>query len=165
MRRIGLAAAAIGMVLSAGCSGAAASPAAALTPLDYLPALAGDYFPIDSLETRHRYHIYIRYPEGYAEEPGARYPVLYVLDGDSLFPHLASNQLFIHYDDKIPDAIVVGIAYGSFDPPQNRRRHDFTVGAEAFGLFFERELLPLVEDRVRSDPARRILLGQSRGGG
>ena len=145
----------------------AASPAhsAPAAPLDYLPVLAGDYFAIDSREAGHRYHIYVRYPEGYAERPERRFPIVYLLDGDSLFPHLASLQLFLHYDDKLPDAVIVGIAYGSFDPPQNRRRRDFTDGAVAFGRFLERELLPAVEGRVRARTDRRILFGQSRGGG
>lgn len=155
---------ALAAALLAGCSAPAIEPRAAV-PLDHLPVLAGDYFAFLSREAGHRYHIYIRYPDAYDAEPDARYPILYVLDGDSLFPHLASNQIFLHYDDKVPDAIVVGIAYGSFDPPQNRRRHDFTVGAPAFSRFLERELIPRVERTLRSDPARRILLGQSRGGG
>ena len=134
-------------------------------PLDHLPVLAGDYFAIDSREAGHRYHIYIRYPEGYAEQPQQRYPVVYLLDGDSLFPHLASLQLFLHYDDQLPDALVVGIAYGSFDAPKNRRGQDFTDGALAFGRFLERELIPMVEGKVRARSDRRILFGQSRGGG
>ena len=144
---------------------ASRATAAPVTPLDHLPALAGDYFAIESREAGHRYHIYVRYPEGYAEQPAKRFPIVYLLDGDSLFPHLASMQLFLHYDDNLPDAVIVGIAYGSFDPPRNRRRQDFTDGAAAFGRFLERELLPLVERRVRGRPDRRILFGQSRGGG
>lgn len=136
-----------------------------VTPLDHLPALHGDYFAIDSRQTGHRYHIYVRTPEGYAENPGRHYPIVYVLDGDSLFPILAPTQLFLHYDDQLAEALVVGIAYGSFDPPQNRRRHDFTIGADAFGRFLAQELIPKTEQRVRADPARRILFGQSRGGG
>lgn len=156
------------LAILAAAAALAASPIAAAqpsVPLDHLPVLAGDYFPVASREAGHSYHIYIRYPEGYAETPGTLYPVLYVLDGDSLFPHLAANQLFLHYDDKIPEVIVVGIAYGSFGPPQNRRRHDFTDGAAAFGRFLANELIPLVETKVRGDPARRMLFGQSRGGG
>lgn len=151
----------------AGCAVApAAAPGSALViPLDHLPVLTGQYFPIDSRETGHLYHIYISYPEGYGEQRAKRFPALYILDGDSLFPHLASNQRFLHYDDDVPGMLVVGIAYGSFEPPQNRRRHDFTVGADAFGRFLENELIPRVEQSVRADPARRMLLGQSRGGG
>ena len=144
---------------------ACASPAARTTPLDHLAVLEGQYFPIDSREAKHRYHVYVRYPEGYAEQPARRFPIVYLLDGDSLFPHLASLQIFLHYDDKLPDALVVGIAYGSFDPPQNRRRHDYTAGAAAFSRFIERELIPAVEGRVRARSERRILFGQSRGGG
>lgn len=133
-------------------------------PHDHLAALAGDYFAIDSRETDHRYHIHIRLPEGYDEAPTKRFPIVYLLDGDSLFPALAPTHLFLHYDDKLPDAIVVGIAYGSFDSPQNRRQVDFDTGAEPFSHFLSRELVPAVERRVRADPSRRILFGQSRGG-
>lgn len=157
--------AAILLLASVACSTAPVPAPSIVTPLDHLPVLAGDYFAIDSREAGHRYHIYIRYPDAYTGQSDARYPVLYVLDGDSLFPHLASNQIFLHYDDEVPDAIVVGIAYGSFDPPQNRRRHDFTVGAAAFDRFLERELIPRIERTTPSDPTRRMLLGQSRGGG
>lgn len=134
-------------------------------PLDHLPVLAGDYFAVDSREANHRYHIYIRYPEGYAERPQQRFPVVYLLDGDSLFPLLGALHLFLHYDDKLPEALVVGIAYGSFDAPRNRRGQDFGDGASAFSRFIERELIPMVEQKVRGMPDRRILFGQSRGGG
>lgn len=142
-------------------------------PLDYLPALSGDYFPLASKEAGRTYHIYVRYPERYAAEPGKTYPVIYLLDGDSTYPLLAPQHLFIHYDDKIPDAIIVGIAYGSFDPSINKRHFDFSPpsekndegGAPAFERFLKNELIPAVETRVRADPARRVLVGQSRGGG
>ena len=158
MHRIWISAAAV-------AAAACAPQARQVTPLDHLPVLRGDYFAIDSRETRHRYHIYIRAPESYAEKQGQHYPIVYLLDGDSLFPLLAASQTFNEYDDDIGEAVVVGIAYGSFQPPQNRRRHDFTVGADAFGRFLRHELLPAVERRVRANPERRILLGQSRGGG
>ena len=144
-----------------------------ITPLDYLPALKGDYFRLDSEAVGRPYHIYVRYPEGYEASPEKQYPVIYLLDGDSLFPVLAANHLFLHYDDKIPEAIVVGIAYGGFNPEINWRDVDFSTnapdwkrsgGAEAFHRFLETELLPEVEGRYRADPERRVLFGQSRGG-
>jgi hypothetical protein len=148
--------------------------AARVTPLDHLPALKGDYFPIDSAATGRRYHIYVRYPENYAAEPNRTYPVVYLLDGDSLFPILAANHLFLHYDDRLPEALVVGIAYGGFGQPLNKRSIDFNWpgpgveagngGAPAFQAFLRTELLPRVERSYRADPARRILFGQSRGG-
>ncbi len=147
--------------------------AAAAIPLDHLPALKGDYFRIDSRETGRPYHIYVRYPVDYEKERGQRYPVVYLTDGDSLFPILAAGHLFLHHDEKLPEALVVGIAYGSFDPSVNRRDLDFTPpggepgtgGAADFQRFLKTELLPEVERRYRADPGRRILFGQSRGGG
>lgn len=144
---------------------ASASCAPPTASIDFLPALAGDYFAIDSRPAQHRYHIYIRYPDDYAKQPQRRYPVVYLLDGDSLFPYLAPHHLFLTYDDGLPEAIIVGIAYGSFAPPVNNRDLDFGDGAAAFQRFLKNELIPNVERRTRADPARRILVGQSRGGG
>jgi hypothetical protein len=157
--------------LLSACAVPNARPAA--EPLDYLPALTGDYFPLKAPQTGTTYHIYVRYPEGYAADPSRRYPVVYLLDGDSAFPLLASEHLFIHYDDHVPDAIIVGIAYGSFDESVNHRHYDYSPpsgkptegGAAAFGQFLRDQLLPAVEARTRADPSRRILVGQSRGGG
>ncbi len=150
----------------------ASTAAQAPTPIDHLPALAGDYFALQSQDRP--YHVFISYPERYAAEPERRYPIVYLLDGDSLFPLLAPQQLFLHYDEDLPETIVVGIAYGSFDPPTNARGYDFSApaadaradqgGAPAFLRFLKSELIPQVEARVRADPARRVLVGQSRSG-
>ncbi len=150
----------------------AAQPA--VTPLDHLPALRGDYFPIQSEATGRPYHIYVRLPDGYDPASERLYPTVYLLDGDSLFPILAANHLFLTYDDRTPEAIVVGIAYGGFSPEINRRNIDFqtpgagvtaeAAGAAAFQRFLRTELIPRIEAGYRSDPARRVLFGQSRGG-
>jgi predicted alpha/beta superfamily hydrolase len=148
-------------------------PAPPVTPLDHLPALKGDYFRIDSREIGRPFHIYVRLPQGYARAPARAYPIVYLLDGDSLFPLLAATHLFLTIDDNLPEAIVVGIAYGTFGEG-NRRATDFTppapgvdpasAGAPAFQRFLENELLPRIERSYRADPARRILFGQSAGG-
>lgn len=165
--------------LVAVCPGSRAQPivssdASGSVPLDFLPALAGGYFPLSSRATGRTYHIYVRLPQGYAEDTGRRYPVVYVLDGDSLFPIIAASHLFLTIDDDMPEAIVVGIAYGSFAPDINKRGIDFMPpspdlpaaksGAAAFQGFLRDELLPVVETRYRADPSRRVLFGQSRGG-
>lgn len=143
----------------------ASPPAAAVAPapLDHLPALTGDYFPLTSKATGTTYHVYIRLPQGYAEQPGRSYPIVTLLDGDSAFPMLAPTHLFMTYDDRTPEAILVGVAYGGFGPV-NKRERDFGEGAPAFQRFLVEELRPEVERRVRADPARRILVGQSFGG-
>ena len=154
--------------------GPAAAKAAPAVPLDHLPALAGGYFPLASRDTGTTYHVYVRLPEGYDPADPRRYPVVYLLDGDSLFPLLAPTHLFLGYDEGLPEAIIVGIAYGGFDPAVNRRNRDFTGagadtadgqgGAEAFHRFLRDQLLPEVEQRYRADAGRRVLVGQSRGG-
>ena len=133
-------------------------------PLNHLPSLAGDYFQLKSAALGSTYHIYIRYPEGYAERPDTRYPIVYLLDGDSAFPMVAPEHLFLTYDDKVPEAIIVGIAYGSFAPPVNHREVDFGDRAADFQRFLSTELIPAVEGRTRADSSRRILMGQSFGG-
>src|SRR5215207_4073721 len=85
------------------------------------PAVPLDYFPLASKATGLTYHIYTRLPQGYAEDSGKLYPIIYLLDGDSAFPLLAAQHLFLTIDDKLPEAIIVGIAYGGFDPKVNKR--------------------------------------------
>lgn len=109
------------------------------------------------------YYIYIRYPEGYSANADARYPIVYLLDGDSAFPLIAPEHLFLTYDDHLPEAIIVGIAYGSFAPPVNHREVDFGPRAADFQRFLATELIPTVERRTRAEPNRRILMGQSFG--
>ena len=88
---------------------------------------------------------HLRPPAGGLFGPArTHYPVVYLLDGDSLFPMLAANHLFLTYDEQLPEAIVVGIAYGSFDPSINRRDIDFTLpGAAAFQVLPQDRAHPL----------------------
>lgn len=150
----------------AGCGATPSSDPVAGThgvPLDHLPALSGGYFEQLSKETGRCYYLYVRLPEGYAKAPAAtRYPVVYLLDGDSLFPLLAPEHLFLTYDENLQEAIVVGIAYGSFDPSINKRDVDFSgpaqtlnperAGAPAFQRYLKNELIPVIERKYRSDP-------------
>lgn len=143
-------------------------------PLEFLPGISGDYFKYDSKIVGRPFHIYIRLPENYGDNLEQKYPVVYVLDGDSLFPVIAPNHLFLTYDLGLPESIIVGIAYGSFKPEINKRGFDFSApakdakpnqgGAPEFLEFLKSELIPAVENRYRTQPDRRVLFGQSRGG-
>lgn len=176
MQRIGafLLASLLALVSMAAPAAHAQAPGHGPVPLDHLAALRGDYFPIRAQANGHDYHVYVRLPEGYGKHPGKRWPVVYLLDGDSLFPLLAPTHLFLHYDEHLPDAVLVGIAYGSFDPTINLRHIDFSApgpdtpagegGAPAFLRFLQDELLPETERRYRIDPQQRVLIGQSRAG-
>ena len=155
----------VGLLSLAACAAPSLGVPRLSNPLEHLPAISGDYFAIASRATGTQYHIYIRYPESYAKTGQKPYPIVYLLDGDSLFPYLAPHHLFLNLDDKLPEAIIVGIAYGSFAEPVNRRGVDFGEGSAAFQSFLKRELIPAVEERTRVNPGRRILVGQSRSGG
>ncbi len=167
----------VAMLLTA-CEAKAQTPpisSSQTTPLNFLPALAGDYFRLDSEVLARPMHIYVSLPQSYGASSNARYPVVYVLDGDSLFPIVAPMHLFLTIDNGAPEAVIVGISYGSFDPSLNRRTYDFTVpapdagpdqgGAAHFHAFLKEELIGLIEQRYRVDSTRRVLFGQSRGGG
>ncbi len=166
--------AALALLLAVGSLPAAAQDERPPIPLDHLPALAGDYFHLPWPEQQRGFHIYVRLPADYAAQPDRHFPVVYLLDGDAAFPILAPIHLLLTYDEQMPEAIVVGIAYGGFDPSVNRRDVDYTgpapgtpeaeARAPAFHAFLEDRLLPEVERRYRADPDRRILVGQSRGG-
>lgn len=151
---------------------AACATAPAPDPAPPLAALDGDYFRWESPALGRALHIYVKTPEGYDAGAG-RYPAVYLLDGDSTYPLLAPTHLFVAFDEPVPPAIIIGIAYGSFDPEKGNMRHvDFRPpaadapagGAAAFQRFLADELIPEIEQRYRADPARRILVGQSRGG-
>jgi len=114
----------------AGADAQPPQPAQATVPLDHLPALRGGYFPLVAEGSGRTHHVYVRLPEGYEEQTARRWPVVYLLDGDSLFPLLAPTHLFLGYDEGLPEAIVVGIAYGGVDPAVNKREYDFTRSEE-----------------------------------
>lgn len=170
----------IGMALSAAvlpCSLAVSGPvvtvpAQAGDSLTFLPGIAGPYFALDSKSVGRRFHIFVKLPDSYGKEPARRYPVSYILDGDSLFPMLAPEHLFLNYDEGLPEAIIVGIAYGGFTPDINKRDIDFRPmledgsvgGAPKFLAMLESELLPRIAAAYRTDSERRTLFGQSRGG-
>ena len=165
----------LGLWLSLAASSALAQDLPPARTWDVPPpaALRGDAFRLESETLGHGFDIYVRLPPDYRTS-GQAYPVIYLLDGDSLFPILAANHLFLHYDDGLPEAVIVGIAYGGFDPAVNRRNIDFQspdpevpveqAGAETFHLFLANELIPLIERRFHVDPEQRVLFGQSRGG-
>lgn len=140
----------------------------------HLTALQGDYFKIQSTHVGRDFHINVRLPLGYQSSDAKTYPVVYVLDGDSLFPLLAPTHLFLNLDEKLPEAIIVGISYGSFDPAINKRDIDFNApaadakpgedGAPRFLAFLKSELIPKIENQFRANAVKRVLVGQSRGG-
>lgn len=127
-----------------------------------------DSFEIKSKILGEKREIYVYLPSRY-NESGLSYPVIYLLDGQSL--HNICSSFVQHYSgrERIPEAIVVGI-------PSTDRFRDFTPsereaynggwgggGAEDFLSFLSDELFPVVEEKY---PTRdyRMLIGHSYGG-
>ena len=170
-------------LLGVACASAAASagavaqaPAGALP--DSVPAvtLPGTQLRhIHSAETGRDYDIYVYLPTDYDRNAAARYPVLYVLDGQWDFKLLMSIQGGLLYDRFVPEAMVVGVTYSGPNPDYNAlRAADYTTaavrstpgsgGAPRFLAFLRNALIPFVEANYRADPARRALMGSSFGG-
>jgi predicted alpha/beta superfamily hydrolase len=132
------------------------------------------YHLLQSKIINHNYHIYINLPLKYAENPTKKYPTVYLLDGGITFPLLAGYHQYLMGAEELPEMIIVGISYGTHDYRLgNRRSTDFTApakgrdhygGAEHFQNMLAKELFPLIEESYPSDPAKRIIFGQSIGG-
>ncbi len=111
-------------------------------------------------------------------EPGKRYPVLYLLDGDAHFPSVAGlvQQLSqVNGNTVLPEMIVVGIpntdrtrdltpTHIFNDPPMLDSIFSRTTGGgENFLAFLEKELMPHVDSLYPAAPYK-VLVGHSFGG-
>jgi len=154
---------------------AAASATAADVDTSYLQGLGDARYERFESETIGRgFHVYVMLPDGYDSSADTSYPTIYVLDGGGLFPLLASYSRYLILGEEIPDAIIVGISYGSATfEGGNFRSTDYTAksderdhygGAEKFQSFLSAELIPHIEKNYRSCPDQRIIFGQSIGG-
>jgi uncharacterized protein len=116
-------------------------------------------------------------PKDFAPGSGRKFPVLYLLDGDSHISYVASMVRFqseVMGNTTIPPMIVVGIK-------NTKRTRDFTPykaitsgllpevmaketgGADHFIAFLEKELIPYLEAKYPTAPYR-LLVGHSFGG-
>ena len=133
----------------------------------------GDTVQLQSNKLKESRTLFISKPAGYGD--GAdRYPVLYLLDGETHFRYAAAIAEFLAENDRIPKMLVVGIASGD----SQERTHDLTPlssaetdnrfspgngGADAFLSFLGGELIPYVDRTYRTRPYR-LLAGHSFGG-
>lgn len=124
-------------------------------------------------------------PPGYEAEPGRRYPVLYLHDGENVFDHLGAGaewsvdetaERLVHAG-AIEPCIVVAVSHAG------TRMLDYTPwaarsgwlhalpggeggGAVAYGRYLAEELKPLIDHRYRTRPGREhtAVGGSSLGG-
>jgi predicted alpha/beta superfamily hydrolase len=126
------------------------------------------------------YQLYVALPESFDDEPGRRYPVLYLCDGYWDFPLVRSIVGNLAFDHAVPEMIIVGLGYAGDNPNYGRlRRWDLTPvaatyaganydgpsgHAQDFLATIENDVIPLVERDYRGDPGYRVLAGSSLGG-
>lgn len=151
-----------------------ALPASAQDRLDNLQSIKPQGYHLLQSETLGRpFHIYVDLPRAY-DWGDDKYPVIYLLDGGTMYPLLSSYFLLMTIDEPVPEAIIVGISYGATSAADgNFRSTDYTAdakgrdhwgGAPEYLNFLENELLPFIETTYRTDKTRRVLFGQSLGG-
>ncbi|WP_136605574.1 alpha/beta hydrolase [Paenibacillus dokdonensis] len=143
-----------------------------------------EQWTIQSHLERRTYRIMAARPVG--DPPPDGYPVIYLLDGNSVFGTMVEAlRLQCRRPDKsgVMPAIVVGIGYETNDPYPPERFYDLTPipskefrklsagvpepeqgGAEAFLQFIEKELKPQIESEFPIDRRRQTLFGHSLGG-
>lgn len=118
------------------------------------------------------YVLYVKLPDGYANEPTRRYPVIYATDGQWSFPLMMEIRSGLLYDNLTPEMIYVGIAW-----PDNffvNRIRDFfptkteqfpnAGGAEDFLNVIKLEIVKSIEAKYRTDKINNGLYGTSAGG-
>lgn len=120
----------------------------------------------------HTRHVEIWLPPGYDVDTTARYPVLYMADGQNLFdPRIASTGTDWGVDEAvvrlvqrgvIPPIIVVGV----WNSEARFTEYSPWHGAPAYARFLIEELMPRVnrEFRTRTGPANTAAMGSSMGG-
>lgn len=121
---------------------------------------------LTSTITQREYKLFVALPDGY-EECVSAYPVIYALDGNSLFPALTNITRILAYFDQIPETIVVGIGCPTLQEMFEQRRVDYNPadgGAQRFLRVLRQEIIPLVEREYPKCSDDRALLGHSAGG-
>lgn len=123
-----------------------------------------------TLSEKRLLNIYL--PDRYAEDTVA-YPVIYLLDGSSQedFIHISGLVQFFTMMEMMPKTIVVGIANvdrkRDYTFPttieEDKKSFPTTGKSEFFISFLEKEVLPFVKQKYRTNDSR-ILIGQSLGG-
>jgi hypothetical protein len=139
---------------------------------------------VTSRLVKQEYRLFISLPKGYADS-NRTYPVIYVLDGNCLFPFVRDISEMLQLSKQVPDVIIVGIGYpvDTYLDTLTLRMRDLsffewtdadkaniagypmgdTGGGSRFLEFMRTELLPFVEQTYRVDSNDRMLLGWSAG--
>ena len=117
-------------------------------------------------------HVEVWLPPGYDENPAARYPVLYMSDGQNLFdPRIANTGVDWGVDEAIVRLVETGamepvIVVGAWSTDERGPEYSPWHGASEYARFLKEELIPRVnaEFRTLTGPENTAHMGSSMGG-
>ncbi|MBC7806507.1 MAG: esterase family protein [Akkermansiaceae bacterium] len=114
--------------------------------------------------TERKWWVYI--PAQVTQNPGMPAAVMIVQDGEGAKWYLPTVLDNMVAKNEIPPTVAVMINPGRFIPEGSNRSFEYDTLSPQYSQFLLTEILPEVEKMVklRSDPAGRIVLGQSSGG-
>ncbi len=122
----------------------------------------GSTFKVKSQVLNEERNMQVYLPDSY-NLTQTKYPVVYLLDGESHFIYAAGLLQFLARNNRAPEMILVGI-------PNTFRNRDFTPrvdssiagtgGGDNFLKCLKEEIIPAVEEKYRTIPYR-ILIGHS----
>jgi len=154
------------------------------SPLDGAPPIKGvvkeHVFPMDDIEARYginediKLSIYL--PPQY--DGDRKLPVIYLLDGDSLFEGTAGYLSAMIEENPNHAAILIGVGYGYLNPYLAEmgmgRWRDYAIpgdkefnvnpNAPGFLAFLTQHLVPYIKSNYKVDDSRSALFGHSMGG-
>jgi predicted alpha/beta superfamily hydrolase len=105
--------------------------------------------------------IFIGLPPSYDKNPGQKYPILLLLDGDFLFDPFQGALSYAYYWDDIPEVIIVGISQNKNNERETDCMVDESTGlpsekGESFYEFIGMELIPYIQKKYRTAPFKII---------
>ena len=134
-------------------------------------------FALYSAAVSDSFTISVYMPDTLIAEKPDRFPVIYVLDANLYFDIYASILKKYSEVGLLSPAILVGIGYSSFQKMDSLRQRDYTFPeglpeyempvsgkADLFLDFVQKELIPVIDQKFRSDTSKRIIMGHSLGG-
>ena len=136
-------------------------------------------FKLYSKTAEDTFYISVNLPDSFYLKSNAKYPVVYVLDGNNNFEILKTISKKYSEFEILPKMIIVGVGYKDNPTLMNQRLNDLCYpkcmlplfdsielgdGAEGFYNFMVNDLSPLIDKTYQVDTTNRILFGHSLAG-
>ena len=136
-------------------------------------------FTLYSETAKDTFYISVNLPDSFYLKPNAKYPVVYVLDGNNNFDILKTISKKYSEFEILPKMVIVGVGYKDNPTLMHQRLDDLCYpkciipfldslelgdGAPGFYDFMVNDLSPLIDKTYQVDTTNRILFGHSLAG-